>query len=164
MVFCRCRFIHDINEYLGKKPRDLSFPTTIDGLSIPVVSTSENVENPDIIAAETDLPSSIDPSAYCPVFHERGTCRSGYKCRYLGSHITKTESGDLDLVKDEDKLAHCSLETAEVNYLPGFTLKQLRSRKVRAHRIYCNTHFDEHFSLLVSTTNYRCLSERVGCY
>ncbi|PAV17921.1 zinc finger dihydrouridine synthase [Pyrrhoderma noxium] len=124
-----CRFIHDINEYLGKKPRDLSFPTTIDGLSIPVTSTSENVENPDIIAAETDLPSSIDPSAYCPVFHERGTCRSGYKCRYLGSHITKTESGDLDLVKDEDKVAHRSLETAEVNYLPGFTLKQLRSRK-----------------------------------
>ena len=126
-MFCSCRFTHDLNEYLTQKPRDIPFPTSVDSVS-PQPSTEDSaiVSSPNT----SDLPPSVDPSAFCPVYQNKGECKQGYKCRFLGAHIRKTESGSLEPVKDEDKVARRKLETTELNFLPLDALKRLRSKKV----------------------------------
>ncbi|KAL5514842.1 DUS3 [Sanghuangporus baumii] len=123
-----CRMTHDINEYLAKKPRDLLFPQNIDSVPIPGSSSEEHsVKDPELI--NSYYPPSVDPSSFCPLFHAKGECRSGFKCRFLGAHLRNSETGEPELVKDEEKVARQKVETTELNFLPHDTLKQLRSKK-----------------------------------
>lgn len=64
------------------------------------------------------------------MFNEKGECRHGFKCRFLGNHVKKSESGELDLVVDQEKVARRCIETSELNYLPSESLKLLRTKKV----------------------------------
>ncbi|EJD02013.1 zinc finger dihydrouridine synthase [Fomitiporia mediterranea MF3/22] len=121
-----CRFTHDIDEYLAQKPKDLTFPTSVDSVSIQAYSAADCSND---IASVSELPPSVDPSVYCPVFDAKGECSHGFKCRFLGSHIRKTESGTLEIVKDEEKVARRKLDTTELNYILLDSLKQLRSKK-----------------------------------
>ncbi|KAI5121594.1 hypothetical protein M0805_009465 [Coniferiporia weirii] len=122
-----CRFTHDIAEYLEQKPKDLSFPQNVDSC-IPELLSGEPAKLPEDTSTEPGWPSSINPSTLCPILEEKGECRHGFKCRFLGAHVKKAESG-LELQKDDEKVARRKLETSEVNFLPSGTLKQLRSRK-----------------------------------
>ncbi|KAL5498012.1 DUS3 [Sanghuangporus vaninii] len=123
-----CRMTHDINEYLAQKPRDLLFPQNVDSVPIPGSFSAElSAKDPEM--TESYYPPSVDPSSFCPLFHNKGECRSGFKCRFLGAHLRKSENGELELVKDEEKVARRKVETTELNFLPLDTLKQLRSKK-----------------------------------
>ncbi|CCX11323.1 hypothetical protein FPQ18DRAFT_292412 [Pyronema domesticum] len=44
-----------------------------------------------------------DIEGVCPAFQERGMCASGWKCKWLGSHM-KEENGEIFLVIDEEKV------------------------------------------------------------
>lgn len=122
----RCRYTHDVAHYLAEKPEDIIFPQTVDALVDSILEPVMGASN-----TETNLPSSINPNTICPVFQERGECRVGFKCRFLGGHIKKEEDGSFRLVKDEEKFAQRKDKTLERNFLPNESLKQLRTKKVR---------------------------------
>ena len=73
----------------------------------------------------------MDYSTTCPVFAETGECRHGLKCRFLGGHVRTDDSGQLVLIRDEDKRARSAVSAKEVNFMNPDTLKLLRSKKVR---------------------------------
>lgn len=56
--------------------------------------------------------------------------RFGFKCRFLGGHISTDENGNLDLAVDEERKARTTVSMHEVNYVGGEVLKMLRSKKV----------------------------------
>ena len=74
--------------------------------------------------------ASIDFSTSCPVFQERGECGHGLRCRFLGCHIQRGNTGKLELVTNDEKVARRKLETTELNYIGLDILKQIRSKKV----------------------------------
>ena len=84
----------------------------------------------DTANGDTGFPSSINPRTVCPVFRERGECRHGFKCRFLGGHVKKGEDGTLQLLKDEARITASTDTAVERNFLPGEALKQLRTKKV----------------------------------
>ncbi|KDN39996.1 hypothetical protein RSAG8_08445, partial [Rhizoctonia solani AG-8 WAC10335] len=95
-----CRFSHDIPHYLASKPADLAFPPR-ESLSIiePFVSPPEHEP-----LSETQ--PDINKASACPNFACSGRCQSGFKCRYLGSHVELQESetgNTFKLIKDEEK-------------------------------------------------------------
>ena len=49
---------------------------------------------------------SIDFSTLCPVYDRMGDCKQGFKCRFLGGHARKGDSGEIELVKDDEKFAY----------------------------------------------------------
>ena len=117
----RCRFIHDIPSYLSAKPRDIYFS------SISLFSDTP----PFLPLPEETYSTSIDPTTICPVYQETGYCRHGFKCRFLGGHVrTDPDSGDLVLLRDEEKMARTALSSKEVNFVEGDVMKLLRSKKV----------------------------------
>ena len=67
----------------------------------------------------------------CPVFEETGECKHGFKCRFLGSHFCKDETGNLVLIQDEEKIAMSAVSAKELNFMSPDTLRLLRSKKVR---------------------------------
>ena len=56
--------------------------------------------------------------------------RYGFKCRFLGAHIQKNESGSLSLTSDVDLQAQAAVAMAEMNFILPETQKLLRSKKV----------------------------------
>jgi tRNA-dihydrouridine synthase 3 len=74
----------------------------------------------------------VDYSTICPVFAETGECRHGLKCRFLGGHVRKDDSGNLVLIQDEEKQARSAVSAKEVNFMSPDVLKLLRSKKVRS--------------------------------
>jgi tRNA-dihydrouridine synthase 3 len=123
----RCRFSHDIPHYLDTKPADIAFPPS-DSLS-----TSEPFVAPHVPTPVLESKSFLDGSARCPNFACSGRCQSGFKCRYLGSHVTVQESdaGDtFKLVKDEEKYEQVRGDVQELNYPGSGVQKQLRTHKV----------------------------------
>ena len=81
-------------------------------------------------ANDSGFPPSINLDARCPLFEETGECRHGFKCRFLGAHIRKTEDGRLELIKDDDKVARTKIEVTELNYLSLDAMKLIRGKKV----------------------------------
>lgn len=136
----RCRFSHDIPAYLAAKPKDIYFNTS-DPLfdsppytkPHPEASSSEIKMETDGDEGETEQPtpqSSVDFTTHCPNFEETGSCRHGFKCRFLGGHARKNEDGTLSLIQDETKTSNTLRPSTEVNYLDGQTMKLLRTKKV----------------------------------
>lgn len=126
-LYLRCRNTHDIKAYLDQKPKDIKFPRDVDLVIPALISKDDNIVHQE---AKTSVAPSIDPEAYCSVYEDKGTCRHGFKCRFLGGHVKKSESGELELISDEEKVARRVIETSELNYLPPESLKLLRSKKV----------------------------------
>lgn len=122
----RCRNTHDLQAYLEQKPQDIRFPQEVDSIIPHLISKDATLPQD----SKPGLAPSVDPEAYCAVFNEKGECRHGFKCRFLGNHVKKSESGELDLVVDQEKVARRSIETSELNYLPSESLKLLRTKKV----------------------------------
>jgi tRNA-dihydrouridine synthase 3 len=124
----RCRYSHDIPEYLAAKPRDVHFPTSSE-LSdrAPFVTVPPEFGRCD---------GSVDPLARCPVYEETGACRHGLKCRFLGGHAKKNEDGTYTLLEDTYKKAATSTAVTEVNFMSGATLKLLRTKKVRQRGLF----------------------------
>ncbi len=122
----RCRNTHDINEYLSQKPKDIIIrsvtasqnPAT-DGNAYEQPHESSSVQ-----------PESIKPSSRCPIFEEKGECKYGLKCRFLGGHVKRTDDGSLELLCDDKKIAQRKLDTTELNFITPDTIKLLRTRKV----------------------------------
>ncbi|KAF8639202.1 hypothetical protein AX17_001688 [Amanita inopinata Kibby_2008] len=119
-----CRFTHDIPAYLAAKAPDIHLrgvneisdeaPFVIDG-------TFEGAVHPHF--------PSIHLGIKCPVFEERGECRFGLKCRFLGGHVLVDENNDVTSAVDEEKKADSAVTAEEVNFVNGETLKMLRSKK-----------------------------------
>jgi tRNA-dihydrouridine synthase 3 len=139
----RFRFNHDVATYLAAKPKDIPYsPSAIILDSPPFIEKFSSTFN-----EEDLLYPSLDPRTTCPIFKETGDCRwalstklelswselhrHGLKCRFLGSHVKKDESGDLILVEDEEKKSHAVFTTKEMNYAGPEVLKLLRSKKVQ---------------------------------
>lgn len=79
----------------------------------------------------TDAESpSLDRSTACPVYETRGECNTGLKCRFLGAHCTKNDDGTWGVTVNEEKQARAAVTEAELNFINGETLKQIRSKKV----------------------------------
>jgi hypothetical protein len=126
--FARCRFTHDIPAYLAQKPRDIHFPHATN------ISTEPPFVSLPSILAEEETPNgperSLDPTTFCAVFAETGACRHGFKCRFLGAHVTKGEDGLLALLTDEGRQAATAFTSLELNTLASDTLKAIRTKKV----------------------------------
>lgn len=119
---CRCRFTHDIDAYLAQKPKDILYVP-----DAPLKDSTPYISKPD---SSADSEASINLSTVCPVFRERGECRHGLRCRFLGSHVRINSLGNVELATDEEKVARRTIETTELNYIGVDVLKQVRSRKV----------------------------------
>ncbi|CAE6522172.1 unnamed protein product [Rhizoctonia solani] len=121
-----CRFSHDVPHYLSTKPADLTFP------SIESLSTAE----PFVLLPEREPLSEthrdINKVSACPNFACSGKCQSGFKCRYLGSHVElqESETGNIfKLVKDEDKYENSKKQNLELNFHSSGLQKTLRTHK-----------------------------------
>ncbi|KAG9120567.1 tRNA-dihydrouridine synthase 3 [Ceratobasidium sp. 392] len=122
----RCRFVHDIPHYLASKPADIAFPP------LDALSTTEPFIAPHTPTPLLDSLSTLDAEARCPNFACSGKCQSGFKCRFLGSHIMvhESETGNtFELVKNEDKFEKARGEVQELNYPASGLQKQLRTHK-----------------------------------
>jgi tRNA-dihydrouridine synthase 3 len=123
----RCRFSHDIPHYLSTKAADLAFPP----------KESLLVDEPFVSPPEHEPLSSSHPNinkaAGCPNFACSGKCQSGFKCRYLGSHVELQESkaGDVfKLVEDEERYNKLKNDNLEFNFPSSGLQKALRTHKV----------------------------------
>ncbi|CAE6493422.1 unnamed protein product [Rhizoctonia solani] len=121
-----CRFSHDIPHYLASKPADLAFPPR-ESLSIiePFVSPPEHEP-----LSETQ--PDINKASACPNFACSGRCQSGFKCRYLGSHVELQESetgNTFKLIKDEEKYEKLRNDNLELNFPSSGLQKKLRTHK-----------------------------------
>ncbi|THH29491.1 hypothetical protein EUX98_g4689 [Antrodiella citrinella] len=119
-----CRNTHDIQAYLAVKTRDIYFPPVeLITDEPPFVKPSE-----DAIMVDESSPS-IDPTTRCPVHTVRGECKTGLKCRFLGAHVRKTDTGSYEMTVDEERQALSAVTEAELNFVGADTLKKLRSKK-----------------------------------
>jgi tRNA-dihydrouridine synthase 3 len=124
-----CRFSHDLPAYLKAKPKDLSWSA-----HPPLISSCAPFLPPHE-ARPSDLVPSVDLSTACPIFLEKGYCKHGFKCRFLGGHIRHTDSANGDvsalaILRDETVELSRIGQTKEVNAIDPGVLKPLRSRKV----------------------------------
>ncbi|CAE6509805.1 unnamed protein product [Rhizoctonia solani] len=121
-----CRFSHDIPHYLSTKAVDLTFPPK-DSLSTtePFVTLPEREP-----LSETQ--TGINKASACPNFACSGKCQSGFKCRYLGSHVELQESetgNTFKLIKDEEKYEKTKNGVQEHNFPSSGLQKILRTHK-----------------------------------
>ncbi|KAF8916842.1 hypothetical protein CPB85DRAFT_1374476 [Mucidula mucida] len=114
----QCRFNHDIKSYLEAKPSDLRIPRV-----------SEIQDDPPFLPDSAPPSDELSPESICPLFAETGTCNFGYKCRFLRSHVRKTDDGSVELLTDEDKKANTAISAKEVNFVGAEVQKLLRSKK-----------------------------------
>ncbi|KAG8724870.1 tRNA-dihydrouridine synthase 3, partial [Ceratobasidium sp. 395] len=123
----RCRFSHDIPHYLESKPADIAFPPP------GALLTAEPFIAPHNPTPLVDSQPNLDAAARCPNFACSGKCQSGFKCRFLGSHVRtqKTEHGEVDfeLVKDEERFERVKGDIQELNYPSPGLQKRLRTHK-----------------------------------
>jgi tRNA-dihydrouridine synthase 3 len=128
-AWVRCRFSHDIPHYLSTKAADLTFPPSESLLTVePFVTLPE--PSP---LSETHL--TLNKVSRCPNFACSGKCQSGFKCRFLGSHVEVQESEEgaaFKLVKDEEKYERVKNNVLELNFPSSGLQKQLRQHKVGA--------------------------------
>ncbi|KII91492.1 hypothetical protein PLICRDRAFT_38252 [Plicaturopsis crispa FD-325 SS-3] len=124
----QCRNTHDVAAYLAAKPRDIHFNATAHILDVPpfVEDSASTVDR--VLEVDAQYPS-VDLSTTCPIFAETGACKHGLKCRFLGGHVRKDESGELQLVTDDEKLARTAVSSTEVNFIGFDTMKLLRTKK-----------------------------------
>ncbi|KAF9518668.1 hypothetical protein BS47DRAFT_1370980 [Hydnum rufescens UP504] len=110
------------------KPKDLSWSA-----HPPLISSCAPFLPPHE-ARSSDLVPSVDLSTACPIFLEKGCCKHGFKCRFLGGHIRHTDSANGDIfalaiLRDETVELSRIGQTKEGNAIDPGVLKQLRSRK-----------------------------------
>lgn len=74
--------------------------------------------------------SSLDLTTTCPIFQRMGECKHGLKCRFLGNHVRTKESGELELVVDEEKKARATVAETELNFIDADSLRKIRTKKV----------------------------------
>lgn len=124
---CRCRNTHDIDAYLAAKPKDIHFPSLTD---LTTVLPFVHIADTEMVDAGCP---SLDNSTVCPVFIVRGECNHGFKCRFLGNHVCKDESGRWKVTQNEDRQALAAVTEQELNFIGPDSLKQVRSKKVGTH-------------------------------
>lgn len=107
-----------------EKPLDIKFPSVSDLSSVPPFVNFAEAER-----LGDDLPS-IDYSTTCVTYQEIGTCNHGFKCRFLGAHVKKSEDGSYELVNDAEKQARSALTNTELNFVDAESRKLLQRRKV----------------------------------
>ncbi|KAJ2919731.1 hypothetical protein MD484_g703, partial [Candolleomyces efflorescens] len=120
----RCRFSHDIDAYLAAKPQDLRIPSTAEFTDTPPFGPGLSIA----LKPHPRYPN-VDIATQCPIFAETGECRYGYKCRFLGGHISEGSEGNITLSADEDRKAQAALTAHEMNFVSADVQKDLRSRK-----------------------------------
>lgn len=103
------------------KPSDLYFPNSLDLSNEPPF-----IRVPD----DSELSGS---SSICPSFKENGHCRQGYKCRFLGTHVTQSSSDSIPVLKDASNVDGSPIDTNELNATRPGLFKLLRTRKVQMH-------------------------------
>jgi tRNA-dihydrouridine synthase 3 len=130
VILPRCRFTHDIPAYLAQKTHDIHFPRQED------LSTEQPfvlLPSPPAPAQDDSSPRadrSLDMTTSCAIYGETGVCRHGFKCRFLGSHVTCKEDGSVELKEDEELKATSALTAPELNFLSINALKLIRTKKV----------------------------------
>ncbi|KAJ1301782.1 hypothetical protein OPQ81_009011 [Rhizoctonia solani] len=121
-----CRFSHDIPHYLSTKGPDLTFPPK------ESLSTIEPFVSPPEREPLSGAHPDINKASACPNFHCSGKCQSGFKCRYLGSHVELqgSETGNIfKLIKDEEKYENSKNNILELNFPSSGLQKILRTHK-----------------------------------
>jgi hypothetical protein len=132
LMLLSCRFTHDIPTYLSTKDRDIFFP-----------SPSSAISTPPFIASHSDfvpplLTPSVNANTTCAAFLEYGQCKHGFKCRFLGAHIQKSDDGQSQLHTDGLRLVSAEpdvvgkkiAENTERNFVDHGLMKALRTKKV----------------------------------
>ncbi|KAG8745497.1 tRNA-dihydrouridine synthase 3 [Ceratobasidium sp. 414] len=122
----RCRFSHDVSHYLASKPADIVSPPP------EALSTTKPFVTPHTPAPPTESQPNLDGAARCPNFSCSGKCQSGFKCRFLGSHVKihESETGNtFELVKDDEKYERVKGNVQELNYPSPGLQKLLRTHK-----------------------------------
>lgn len=91
----------------------------------------------DEVMNEGDQPR-FDETTYCPVYDRTGECQLGLKCRFLGAHGKREESGQVVLIVDDEKKAIAASTETELNFVDADDLKNIRTKKVSAsYSILC---------------------------
>ncbi|EIW53580.1 zinc finger dihydrouridine synthase [Trametes versicolor FP-101664 SS1] len=121
-----CRSTHDVAAYLAAKPKDIHFPSPED-----LSNTPPFVRLPDVEMVEDGdaSRSSLDVTTTCAVFQRTGECKYGLKCRFLGNHAKLQESGELELIVDEEKKARAAVAETELNFIDADSLRKIRTKK-----------------------------------
>lgn len=125
----RCRGSHDLPSYLASKPPDLQIPVGLLS-SPPWIEPLASPQRPFLSSPGTDI------STRCPYFDELGECKVGFKCRFLGAHVREDEEGQLQLVKNSERIQWAASNAVERNGVQSELLKQLRKREVRHPYFY----------------------------
>ncbi|KLO17293.1 zinc finger dihydrouridine synthase [Schizopora paradoxa] len=120
-----CRNTHDITMYLSQKLADI----IVRSPSISQNPTGDEKIDEDSCKNSGAFPESINTESRCPIYEEKGECKHGFKCRFLGGHVKRLDDGSLDLLRDDTKVAQRKLDTTEINFMAPDTLKLLRTRK-----------------------------------
>ncbi|KAG8683741.1 tRNA-dihydrouridine synthase 3 [Ceratobasidium sp. 394] len=122
----RCKFSHEVPHYLSSKPADIAFPP------LDALSTTKPFVTPHVPSPLAESQPNLDGAARCPNFGCSGKCQSGFKCRFLGSHVKVHESeagSSFELVKDDEKYERVKGDVLELNYPSPGLQKQLRTHK-----------------------------------
>ena len=75
--------------------------------------------------------NAVDHSIKCPQFDETGSCREGFRCRFLAAHLSRADDGSVVLTQDFTKKEATLPTTSELNPIKPGLFKALRTRKVR---------------------------------
>lgn len=148
-----CKFNHNIEAYLKTKPGDLRWMGSVDEAITVAYSTgllSSGVDGTEGNAGTMDLAGAKGETTICPVLQDVGTCKAGFKCRYLGAHCVVGEDGKhvltstpVSSISDsippsskDDPTTHdprtgtlTSSGGSELNYISAQTQKLLRTKK-----------------------------------
>jgi len=122
----KCRYSHDIPQYLASRGPDIVFPPSA------AISDSEPFIAPHEPKPLSEAHPYIDTTSNCPNFACSGRCQSGFRCRFLGSHVTvqETDAGSkFELVKDEEKYERVKGDILELNFPSAGAQKLLRTHK-----------------------------------
>ena len=88
-----CRYAHSWDGYFDCKPKDIHFePEAILADEQPFVQSSEGKERQ--AGGEDEVGKTVDLATTCPVYADLGYCPFGWRCRFLGGHISVAVDGE----------------------------------------------------------------------
>jgi tRNA-dihydrouridine synthase 3 len=112
---------------LEAKPRDIHFSLNAPLEEEEPFLADESTMDTDV--ATVPILQSLDHTTTCLTFVELGECGNGLRCRFLGAHA-KLVDGKIEVLKDEEKIAHQVASKREVNGVGNDVLTPLRKKQV----------------------------------
>lgn len=128
----RCKYVHSWDAYFAVKPVDIHCERGALAEEAPFVASGERV-----VGGEDAIGKTVDLATTCPVYAELGYCTFGWRCRFLGGHIKRSEGeqslthvGGWELLGFPDMEGSREGRNREVNWAKVEVLHSLQKSKV----------------------------------